>query len=92
MIIIEISYFITFFLSDWDDPRLFTLSALRRRGYPPEAINMFCAKVNIGVYFFQIDVIYKDLFKVGVTMAQTTTDISLLESCVRTVLNVNAPR
>ena len=58
---------------DWDDPRLYTLSALRRRGYPPEAINMFCAKV-------------------GVTMAQTTTDISLLESCVRTVLNLTAPR
>lgn len=58
---------------DWDDPRLFTLSALRRRGYPPEAINMFCAKV-------------------GVTMAQTTTDISLLEACVRTVLNQTAPR
>lgn len=58
---------------DWDDPRLFTLSALRRRGYPPEAINMFCAKV-------------------GVTMAQTTTDISLLESCVRTVLNLTASR
>lgn len=52
---------------------MFTLSALRRRGYPPEAINMFCAKV-------------------GVTMAQTTTDISLLESCVRTVLNLTAPR
>lgn len=30
--------------------------------------------------------------KVGVTMAQTTTDISLLESCVRTVLNLTAPR
>jgi len=59
--------------NDWDDPRLFTLSALRRRGYPPEAINMFCAKV-------------------GVTMAQTTTDISMLESCVRTVLNLTAPR
>lgn len=59
--------------NDWDDPRLFTLSALRRRGYPPEAINMFCAKV-------------------GVTMAQTTTDLSLLESCVRTVLNLTAPR
>lgn len=25
-------------------------------------------------------------------MAQTTTDISLLESCVRTVLNLTAPR
>ena len=30
---------------DWDDPRLFTLTALRRRGFPPEAINKFCAKV-----------------------------------------------
>lgn len=58
---------------DWDDPRLFTLSGMRRRGYPPEAVNMFCAKV-------------------GVTMAQTTTDITLLESCVRTVLNLTAPR
>ena len=32
---------------DWDDPRLFTLTALRRRGFPPEAINMFCAKVGV---------------------------------------------
>jgi glutaminyl-tRNA synthetase len=33
--------------SDWDDPRLFTLTALRRRGFPPEAINLFCAKVGV---------------------------------------------
>jgi glutamyl/glutaminyl-tRNA synthetase len=26
---------------DWDDPRLYTLSALRRRGFPPEAINWY---------------------------------------------------
>lgn len=32
---------------DWDDPRLFTLTALRRRGFPPEAINLFCAKVGV---------------------------------------------
>uniref|UniRef100_A0A0B7BGT3 glutamine--tRNA ligase n=1 Tax=Arion vulgaris TaxID=1028688 RepID=A0A0B7BGT3_9EUPU len=32
---------------DWDDPRLFTLTALRRRGFPPEAINYFCAKVGV---------------------------------------------
>jgi len=31
---------------DWDDPRLFTLTALRRRGFPSEAINMFCGKVR----------------------------------------------
>lgn len=35
---------------DWDDPRLFTLTALRRRGFPPEAINLFCAKVRQTLY------------------------------------------
>ncbi|KAI9530525.1 putative glutamine--tRNA ligase [Dissostichus eleginoides] len=60
-------------VSNWDDPRLFTLTALRRRGFPPEAINNFCARV-------------------GVTVAQTTTEPHLLESCVRDVLNEQAPR
>lgn len=32
---------------DWDDPRLFTLTALRRRGFPPGAINKFCGKVGV---------------------------------------------
>ena len=32
----------------WDDPRLFTLSGLRRRGFPPEAINKFCEEVGTG--------------------------------------------
>merc|ERR550532_2881884 len=32
---------------DWDDPRLFTLTALRRRGFPPEAINNFCARIGV---------------------------------------------
>jgi glutaminyl-tRNA synthetase len=31
----------------WDDPRMPTLSGMRRRGYTPEAIRNFCA--NIGV-------------------------------------------
>lgn len=34
-------------ISDWDDPRLFTLTALRRRGFPPEAINNFCAQMGV---------------------------------------------
>merc|ERR1719167_1516326 len=33
--------------SDWDDPRLFTLTALKRRGFPPEAINSFCASIGV---------------------------------------------
>ncbi|VVC36997.1 Hypothetical protein CINCED_3A023917 [Cinara cedri] len=32
---------------DWDDPRLFTLTALRRRGFPAKSINSFCARMGI---------------------------------------------
>jgi glutaminyl-tRNA synthetase len=34
-------------VKDWDDPRLFTLTALRRRGVPPDAINLFCARLGV---------------------------------------------
>uniref|UniRef100_A0A182N8V6 Probable glutamine--tRNA ligase n=1 Tax=Anopheles dirus TaxID=7168 RepID=A0A182N8V6_9DIPT len=34
-------------VNDWDDPRLFTLSALRRKGYPAEAVNNFCAQMGM---------------------------------------------
>ena len=31
----------------WDDPRLPTLSGLRRRGVPPEAIRDFCSRIGV---------------------------------------------
>ncbi|MCM8762146.1 MAG: glutamine--tRNA ligase/YqeY domain fusion protein [Candidatus Omnitrophica bacterium] len=35
------------YVQGWDDPRMPTLSGMRRRGYPPAAIRKFCR--NIGV-------------------------------------------
>ncbi len=34
-------------VSGWDDPRMPTLSAMRRRGYPPAAIKSFCNGVGV---------------------------------------------
>ena len=31
----------------WDDPRMPTLSGMRRRGFPPEAVRSFCERVGI---------------------------------------------
>lgn len=34
-------------VSGWDDPRMPTISGLRRRGYTPEAIRNFCDKIGV---------------------------------------------
>ncbi len=35
------------YVSGWDDPRMPTISGLRRRGYTPESIRMFAEKVGV---------------------------------------------
>lgn len=40
----------------WDDPRLYTLPALRRRGVPPGAINSFVKEVGVTTAVTTIDV------------------------------------
>jgi glutaminyl-tRNA synthetase len=35
------------FVSGWDDPRMPTLSGIRRRGYTPEAIRTFCDRIGV---------------------------------------------
>merc|ERR1712190_654175 len=57
----------------WDDPRLSTLSGLRRRGVTAEALKTF-------------------IMKVGVTRAFATTDVALLEDCIRNDLDPKVVR
>ncbi len=35
------------YVSGWDDPRMPTLSGIRRRGYTPEAIRNFCGSIGV---------------------------------------------
>jgi glutaminyl-tRNA synthetase len=35
------------YVSGWDDPRMPTLSGIRRRGYTPEAIRNFCGAIGV---------------------------------------------
>ncbi|MDQ3592265.1 MAG: glutamine--tRNA ligase/YqeY domain fusion protein [Actinomycetota bacterium] len=40
----------------WDDPRMPTISGMRRRGYTPEAIRNFCARIGVAKNESLIDV------------------------------------
>jgi len=60
-------------VAGWDDPRMPTISGLRRRGFPPAAIRLFWERA-------------------GVTKQNSVIEFSVLEGCVREVLDASAPR
>jgi glutaminyl-tRNA synthetase len=60
-------------VSGWDDPRMPTLSGVRRRGFPPAAIRNFWERA-------------------GVTKQNSVIEFSVLEGCVREVLDATSPR
>ncbi|RLB72861.1 MAG: glutamine--tRNA ligase [Deltaproteobacteria bacterium] len=43
-------------VSGWDDPRLPTLSGLRRRGFTPESIRNFCERIGVAKRNSMVDV------------------------------------
>ncbi|MFZ5987234.1 MAG: glutamine--tRNA ligase/YqeY domain fusion protein [Bacillota bacterium] len=40
----------------WDDPRMPTISGLRRRGYTPEAVREFCARIGVAKSNSMVDI------------------------------------
>ncbi|MEN6374255.1 MAG: glutamine--tRNA ligase/YqeY domain fusion protein [Smithella sp.] len=44
------------YVQGWDDPRMPTLTGMRRRGYTPEAIRKFCAEIGVAKNDNLIDV------------------------------------
>ncbi len=43
-------------VSGWDDPRMPTISGLRRRGYTPESLRNFCERIGVAKFYSTIDV------------------------------------
>lgn len=43
-------------VSGWDDPRMPTISGLRRRGYTPEAIRDFCERIGVAKSNSTVDI------------------------------------
>ncbi len=43
-------------VSAWDDPRMPTIAGLRRRGYTPEAIRLFCDRIGVAKADSTVDV------------------------------------
>ncbi len=44
------------YVRGWDDPRMPTISGLRRRGYTPEAIRHFCTRIGVAKADSMIDI------------------------------------
>jgi glutaminyl-tRNA synthetase len=66
------------FVSGWDDPRMPTLRAMRRRGYTAEAILDFVQRMGYST--------------VATSNAGVIADMAFLESCVREDLNKHSLR
>ncbi len=47
-------------VSGWDDPRMPTLSGMRRRGYTPEAIRNFCDRIGVAKRDSMVDMALLD--------------------------------
>ena len=43
------------FVSGWDDPRMPTLSGIRRRGYTPESLRAFCDQIGVARFNSTVD-------------------------------------
>ncbi|MCL2576325.1 MAG: glutamine--tRNA ligase/YqeY domain fusion protein [Defluviitaleaceae bacterium] len=43
-------------IEDWDDPRVLTISGMRRRGYTPAAIRNFCDEIGVAKAKSRVDI------------------------------------
>ncbi|CAK1578394.1 unnamed protein product [Parnassius mnemosyne] len=81
-------------VNDWDDPRLYTLTALRRRGVPASAINSFCAGLGVTGAVGAVDPTMLDAAVRDVLNVTAPRTMVVLEPLKITIANYkdNAPK
>ena len=50
------------YVNSWDDPRLPTISGMRRRGYTPEAIRNFCSQIGVAKAGSTVEIAFLEHF------------------------------
>jgi glutaminyl-tRNA synthetase len=79
------------YVNGWDDPRMPTISAMRRRGYTPESIRNFSERVGVAKRDNIIDVAFLE-YAVREDLNKNIIDVAFLEYAVREDLNKKALR
>ncbi|KPJ16945.1 putative glutaminyl-tRNA synthetase [Papilio machaon] len=74
-------------VNDWDDPRLYTLTALRRRGVPAAAVNSFCAGLGVTGAVCAVDPIMLDAAVRDVLNSTAPRTMVVLEPLKITITN-----
>ena len=73
------------YVTGWDDPRMPTLSGMRRRGYPPKSIVEFCDKVGVAKRENVIDIALLE-FCVREELNKTATRVMAVMDPVKLVI------
>ncbi|XP_013185944.2 probable glutamine--tRNA ligase [Amyelois transitella] len=76
-------------VKDWDDPRLYTLTALRRRGVPAAAVSAFCAALGVTGAAAAVDPSMLDAAVRDVLNATASRVMVVLEPLKLTITNLS---
>ena len=73
------------FVEGWDDPRMPTIAGLRRRGYTPEAIRIFCEEIGVAKANSLVDMAELEHF-VRDDLAGRTESRNVVENPIKVII------